>query len=206
MSSKPSTEKSDDEFIPKDKFFLQIGRTNLYVYPSITPEMGNDERSLAFNINKTALQNARAITYNQKINHMRELLGCSNIIDIERSVYKNAAFDFLKQNQNLTMISYHNAQGAIINDALDINGILKPVIDGAVNACRPDSVFFAKIKANIDLTTLEPSIALIPTTFFLRLPTSDFVINNAVGNPRTLHSNYACNHSRERLLSQASQR
>ena len=56
--------------------------------------MSNDERSLAFNINKTALQNARAITYDQKINHMGELLGCSNIIDIERSVYKNAAFDF----------------------------------------------------------------------------------------------------------------
>jgi hypothetical protein len=185
---KPSSEKSNDEFIPKNKVFLQIGRTNLYVYPSITPEMSNNERSLAFNINKTALQNARAITYDQKINHMGELLGCSNIIDIERSVYKNAAFDFLKQNQNLTMISYHNAQGAIINDALDVNGILKPVIDGAVNACRPDSVFFAKIKANIDLTNLEPSIALIPTTFFLRLPTSDVVINNAAGNPRTLHT------------------
>ena len=187
-SSKPSTEKSEDEFVPKHKVFLQIGRTNLYVYPSITPEMSNDERSLAFNINKTALQNARAITYDQKINHMGELLGCSNIIDIERNVYKNAAFDFLKQNQNLMMISYHNAQGAIINDALDITGALKPIIDGAINACRPDSVFFAKIKANIDLTNLEPSIALIPTTFFLRLPTSDIVVNNAAGNPRTLHT------------------
>ena len=51
---KPSSEKSNDEFIPKNKVFLQIGRTNLYVYPSITPEMSNNERSLSFNINKTA--------------------------------------------------------------------------------------------------------------------------------------------------------
>ena len=187
-SSKASSKQSNDEFIPKDKVFLQIGRTNLYVYPSITPEMSNDERSLAFNINKTAMQNARAIPFDQKINHMGELLGCSNIIDIERSVYKNAAFDFLKQNRNLTIISYHNAPGAIINDALDIDGNLKPVIDGAIPACRPDSVFFAKIKANIDLTNLEPSIALIPTTFFLRLPISDVVVTNTMGNPRTLHT------------------
>ena len=86
------------------------------------------------------------------------------------------------------MVSYHNAQGAIINDALDINGTLKPIIDGAVNACRPDSVFFAKIKVNINLTNLEPSIALIPTAFFLRLPTSAIVVNNTAGNPRTLHT------------------
>jgi hypothetical protein len=97
-----------EDFVPKKKVLVQINKTNLYVYPNATPEMGDNEGSLAFNINKTALVNARSISFNQKLNHMGELLGCSNIIDIERTVYKNAAFDFLKINTNLIPLSYHN--------------------------------------------------------------------------------------------------
>jgi hypothetical protein len=106
-----------EDFVPKKKVLVQINKTNLYVYPDVTPEMGDNERSLAFNINKTTLVNARSISFNQKLNHMGELLGCSNIINIERTVYKNAAFDFLKINTNLIPLSYHNAQGGIINNA-----------------------------------------------------------------------------------------
>jgi hypothetical protein len=178
----------EDKFIPKKKVIVQIGRTNLYVYPTVTADMTDDERSLPFNINKTALQNARSIPYDQKINHMGELLGCSNLIDIERSVFKNAAFDFLKQNVNLTLVSYHNAQGIIVNDALDPAGNLKPVQDGAINACRPDNIFFAKIRSIVDLATIDSSITTIPTNFFIRLPTNGQVINNAAGNPRTLNT------------------
>ena len=178
----------EDKFIPKKKVIVQIGRTNLYVYPTVTADMTDDERSLAFNINKTALQNARSIPYDQKINHMGELLGCSNLIDIERSVFKNAAFDFLKQNLNLTLASYHNAQGIIVNDALDAAGNLKPVQDGPINTCRPDNIFFAKIRSTVNLANIDPSITTIPTIFFIRLPTNGQVINNAAGNPRTLNT------------------
>jgi hypothetical protein len=150
--------------------------------------MGDNARSLAFNINKTALVNARSISFNQKLNHMGELLGCSNIIDIERTVYKNAAFDFLKVNTNLIALSYHNAQGGIINDAVDAAGILKPVVDGPINACRPDGIFFCKVRATINLTNLDPSITPIPTSFFLQLPVNDRVVANAAGNNRTLHT------------------
>jgi hypothetical protein len=147
-----------EDFVPKKKVVVQINKTNLYVYPDVTPEMGDNERSLAFNINKTALVNARSISFNQKLNHMGELLGCSNIIDIERTVYKNVAFDFLKVNTNLIALSYHNAQGGIINDAVDAAGILKPVVDGPICACRPDGIFFCKVRANINLTNLARPI------------------------------------------------
>ena len=72
-----------DKCIPKKKAIVQIGHTNLYVYPTVTADITDDKRSLAFNINKTALQNAQSTPYDQKINHMGELLGCSNLIDIE---------------------------------------------------------------------------------------------------------------------------
>jgi hypothetical protein len=178
----------EDKFIPKKKVIVQIGRTNLYVYPTVTADMSDDERSLAFNINKTALQNARSIPYDQKINHMGKLLGCSNLIDIERSVFKNAAFDYLKQNVNLQVVSYHNAQGAMVNDALDPAGIIKPVQDGAINTCRPDNIFFAKMRSTINLAHIDSSITMIHTSFFIRLPTNNQVINNAAGNPRTINT------------------
>jgi hypothetical protein len=177
-----------EDFVPKKKVLVQINKTNLYVYPNVTPEMGDNERSLAFNINKTALVNAHSISFNQKLNHMGELLGCSNIIDIERAVYKNAAFDFLKINTNFIALSYHNAQDGIINEAFDAAGNLKPVADGPINACRPGGIFFCKVRATINLTNLDPSITPIPTSFFLRLPVNDQVLANAAGNNRTLNT------------------
>jgi hypothetical protein len=178
------------DFVPKKKVLVQINKTNLYVYPDVTPEMGDNGRSLAFNINKTALVNACSIFFNQKLNHMGELLGCSNIIDIERTIYKNAAFDFLKINTNLIALSYHNAQGGIINDAFDAAGNLKPIAYGPINACRPDGISFYKVRATINLTNLDPSITPIPTSFFLRLPVNDQVVANAAGNNRTLHHTF----------------
>jgi hypothetical protein len=130
----------DDVFVPKKKVLIQIGRVNLYVYPNVTPKMGDNERSLFCSIYKTALANARALSYNQKLNHIGELLGCSNLVDIERNVFKNAAFDFIKVNTNLTLISYHNAQGGIINDALDAAGQLMPIQNSAINTCRPKGI------------------------------------------------------------------
>jgi hypothetical protein len=156
---------------------------NLYVYP-----MGDNERSMAFSINKTALANAQALSYNQKLNHIGELLGCSNLVDIKPNEFKNAAFDFIKVNTNLTLISYHNAQGGIINDALDAAGQLMPIQNGAINTCRPNGICFAKVRASINLTDLDDTIGIIPTKHFIRLPTNNSVVNNAAGNPRTLHT------------------
>jgi hypothetical protein len=173
-----------EDFVPKKKVLVQINKRSLYVYP----DMGNNKHSLAFNINKTALVNARSISFNQKLNHMGELLGCSNIIDIERTIYKNTAFNFPKINTNLIALSYHNAQVGIINDAFDAAGNLKPVTDGPINACRPDGIFFCKVRATINLTNLDPSIPPIPTSFFLRLPVNDRVVVNAASNNRTLHT------------------
>jgi hypothetical protein len=177
-----------EDFVPKKKVLVQINKTNLYMYPNVTPGMGNNERSLVFNFNKTALVNARSISFNQKLNHMGELLGYSNIIDIKRNVFKNTAFDFLKINTNLIALSYHNAQGGIINNAFDAAGNLKPVQDSGVNACRPDGISFCKVRATINLTNLDPSITPIPTSFFLRLPVNDRVVANAADNNRTLHT------------------
>jgi hypothetical protein len=80
--------------------------------------MGDNECSLALNINKTVLVNTRSITCNHKLNHVSPLLGCSNV---KCNVLKNAVFDCIRiNNNNLTVVSHHNSQGAIvINDTID---------------------------------------------------------------------------------------
>jgi hypothetical protein len=67
IMSSPLKRKAIDhieDFVPKKKVLVQINKTNLYVYPDVTPKMGDNERSLTFAINKTALVNTRSISFN----------------------------------------------------------------------------------------------------------------------------------------------
>jgi hypothetical protein len=174
-------------FIPKKKVIFTHGKTTINVYPDITTDMGDHERSLAFNINKTAVQNAFALPHASKLQILGEKHNCSNIIDVETEQWKSTGLAQLKDPVNLTIVSYHNAAGAMSNDATDNAGALKPLIDGAVANCRPPNIIYAKVKGIMDFSSLNKNKPLsLSATFFLRLPTDDIVINNAAGNPRTV--------------------
>ncbi len=144
----PAKRKSDEIavdnqyefFIPKKKEVRNFGRTTLMLYPDVTSDMPDQERSLAFQTNSDALKNSRTIKYHQKLTILGEAMGCSTLVDIELGVFKNSSFDSLKRNQNLTVISYHNSQGQAINDCLTAGGDLKPIADGALANSRPSLV------------------------------------------------------------------
>ena len=95
-------------FVPKKKKPLTYGKTTLHVYPDITHDMGNHERSLAFNINKTALRNAFAIKFSSKLGIMSELHNCESIIDVQMQQYRNTTYDKLRNNTNMTVSTYHS--------------------------------------------------------------------------------------------------
>jgi hypothetical protein len=87
-STSPAKRRSEDVimdthqefFIPKKKEVRNYGRVNLMLYPDITSEMTDQERSLAFQINSEALKNSRAIKFSQKLSIFGESTGCSTIL------------------------------------------------------------------------------------------------------------------------------
>ena len=196
MSLSPTKRKADEAiainstmpFKTKNKITRTFGRTTIMVYPDVTSDMDDIERALAYNIDKSALINARAIPYSQKLSIFREILGCSNLVEVELRTYTNAAFAFLKQGTNLTLITYHNKQGAIVNNALDNTGTLKPIQNGATADCRPDNIHYACISTTISFVNIDTTAKDVPFTFFIRLPTGNRNLTNTTGVVRTMHT------------------
>ena len=75
MSSTPAKRKNDQvvidnlnqSFIPKKKVTHHHGRLTLQLYPDITNEMMDPERTYAFNINKQAVQNEPALSFASRL-------------------------------------------------------------------------------------------------------------------------------------------
>ena len=186
LTSPPAKRKSDDMtidnpyefFIPKKKDVRNFGRTTLMLYPDVTSDMPDQERSLAFQTNSDALKNSRTIKYQQKLTILGEGMGCSTLVEIELGVFKNSSFDSLKRNQNLTVISYHNSQGQTIIDCLTAAGDLKPIVDGPIATCRPPDICYAKVSTNLDFTAMDPAARPLSFTFFIKLPMINKTVNN----------------------------
>eukprot|EP00956_Cyclotella_meneghiniana_P009927 scaffold13727_cov52-Cyclotella_meneghiniana.AAC.1 len=74
---------------------------------------------------------------------------------------------------SLTVVSYHNLRGSIINSAIDpAIGILKDITDGTRATRRPKGVRFALVRLPLNFTDLNPSGAATSTNleYFLLLP------------------------------------
>jgi hypothetical protein len=176
-------------FVPQKKVTHTYGKTTIMVYPDTTASMGVHERSLAFNINKNAVKNAMNINHQSKLQIMGEKHDCTNLIEVEIEQWTSFGLSFLKNPRNLTVISYHDFQGAAIPDAINANGELKPIANGAVNDCRPNHVVYAKVKGIMDFASLNDSKpCTISATFFVRLQTTDHVVSNTANTPRNLHT------------------
>ena len=121
-----------DTFVPKKKVARTFGKTTIMVYPDLDDSMSPNERSYAFTTNKQALENARGIPYDHKLNIIGELMSKSTSINIEKTAYLTHSYAFLKEKDNLTVLGYYNQAGTMLPNALDANGDLKPVAPGAI--------------------------------------------------------------------------
>ena len=114
-------------FVPKKKITHHHGKIVVLVYPDITNDMPDAERTYAFNINKAAVTNEASLSYPSKLAIMGEKHNCTNLIDIELGQWKDIGFHQLKDPSYLSVISYHSSTGATINNCLAQNGALKPI-------------------------------------------------------------------------------
>ena len=187
-TSHPTSEDAQVGFAPKQPVPVPVGKLTVMLYPSVTPDMPIFERAHAFHVNRNALRLV-PIEADQYLDAFGTQMCAGTTIDGLKSdfqrLFRSKCFDM----SNLSIISFHDSQGAILNSATTAAdpSILKPVLDGAVNACRPADVRFVRLQAMIDLTDLitDPNQTnkTLRSTYYMELPQTTVAVNNAAVPP-----------------------
>ncbi len=117
--------------------------------------MSNPKKALAYQQNWAALAGADldqrthilALAKQLDLMHTAE----SSLVDWERRLTKNW-FNFAY----LTIISWHNAQGGLINNTTDADNpsVLLPVQNGVAALCRVEGVTFVQVSLRLDFSNL----------------------------------------------------
>jgi hypothetical protein len=153
------------------------------LYPKVDPSIADPEKALAYQQNHTALatanldQRARILALAERLDLM--LTAESSLADWECKLAKNW-FNF----ENLNIISWHNAHGAIINGTTTPNNtsILLPVQDSAANQCHAEGLKFVHVQLNLDFANLN-TICPVPSTilrgeYYIQLPQRTVQLTN----------------------------
>jgi hypothetical protein len=129
--SSPNVQAIRRRFVPRAAKAVAIRRTSVSLYLKVDASMSDPEKALAYQQNWAALadadldQRARILALAERLDLMHTAE--SSLVDWERRLTKNW-FNFA----NLTIISWHNAQGGVINNTTvaDNPSVLLPVQNG----------------------------------------------------------------------------
>jgi hypothetical protein len=152
-------------FAPRKPEIILIGKTSVLLYPKVDPSMSDPEKAMACQQNCTALatadldQHAHILALAERLDLM--LTAKSSLADCERKLAKNW-FNF----GNLTIISWHNARGAITpgTTMAGDRSILLPVQNGPAHQCRAEGLKYVRVQLALnfaDLNTIHPAPSTI---------------------------------------------
>ena len=116
---KISVDSLNLSFVPKKKVPYHYGKTTLLLYPDVTNDMMDAERTLAFNVNKLALSNQPALESSTMLSIMGEKHNCTNTVDVQLAQWYAEGFKGLLLPDDVSMHSYHDHTGAQIDNCLD---------------------------------------------------------------------------------------
>jgi hypothetical protein len=128
-------------FAPLDLVDVPIGHITVKLYPKIMPAMPVHERAHAFQVNKAALKdlptNLRLVT-----DAFGAQLNASSTVEVILSDWQRYFNERWMTFNFLTILSFHNSQGARIDDTTIAGNpqVLKPVQNGVVGASRSQDV------------------------------------------------------------------
>ena len=173
-------------FVPRDLVTIQVGRYSATVYPKVESSMPVYKRAHAFQVARTALEPLPVYT-RLILDALGAQLNCSSIVDGLIFDWKNSFDEHWCNFANLTIQSFHNSAGAVINNttiAADPT-ILMPVQNGAAATCRKPDVCFVRVTSSIDFAPLVTIAIAGPTVlrlqYYLELPQSTLTLLNGVG-------------------------
>jgi hypothetical protein len=152
---------------PLDLVDVHVGHMTIKLYPKIRPAMKIWERAYAFQIAKTSLTNLK-VELKLIINAFGAQLNASSTTEGIISDFKRYFYDCWMSFDNLTILSFHDSAGNIIDDTTtpaDLQ-ILLPVQNGNLANCRSQGVRFVRIQFVMDFVSLVTA-ALYPISTIL---------------------------------------
>jgi hypothetical protein len=134
---------------------VHVGRKTVKLYPKIRPAMKIWERPYAFQIAKTFLTNLPA-ELKLIIDAFGTQLKASSTTEGIISDFKRYFYDRWMSFNNLTILSFHDSAGSIINNMTTPANlqILMPVQDGNLANCHSQGVRFVCVQCVMDFASL----------------------------------------------------
>ena len=171
-------------FTPKALRLFNQDSKSVYIYPDISSLTNNLEHTFAW---FTTLTNINNSAYDETFKYL--VLGTitetSSNITRFFNAFRTFALDFIKDPNNLTVLSYHRANGLRIPNAVDGSGQLKPTANQSTQNRRPVGIVFAKLQANIqyNITGIDkPNAETFLFTFYVRVKNEEIDVSNDRGN------------------------
>jgi hypothetical protein len=142
-----------------------VGPTMINLYPVIDQTMRPHERAHAFHINKTALS-AQNIDLRLQLDALGNQLNLSTTVDGTINDWFRHFFDSWFDFCRLTILSFHNLKGNIIQDTTDAANpaVLLPVVNGPLITYRKANVKYVRVQITINFATLVNVNPPGPTT------------------------------------------
>jgi hypothetical protein len=174
-------------FTPLNLVDVHVGRMTVKLYPKIGPAMQIWERAHAYQINKTALTNLPT-DLKLIIDAFGAQLNASLTTEGIISDFKQYFYDPWMSFNNLTILSFHDSAGNIINDMMSTTNpqILLPVQNGNLANCRSQGVIFVWIQCVLDFASLVtaapyPISMILWVTYYIELPQALRAMTNGAG-------------------------
>jgi hypothetical protein len=169
-----------------------IGKSTVHLYPDVHPLMHIAERAHAFHITTANLQTLR-LPSDVYIDHLgMHLDSASTVAGLKHDFYQHFHDHWLDMT-HLSVISFHNSAGAVQANAVTVAdpSILKPVVDGPVNNCRPADVRFVRLELSLDFRPLCTAAGpndqtILRTNYYVELPQTTTAILDGHGHGRNL--------------------
>lgn len=144
------------QFIAKENTPVAIEKTTIYVYPSLTSDMNDSEKTYGYTITKGALDSSTA-SMKSKLEVFKQYTDSATTTEVIANKYLDHAIQFITDVNNISIVHYCGLDGAVIPNCTQANGDLKATSGVAQGNRRPADITFAKVKANIDFTSLDAS-------------------------------------------------
>jgi hypothetical protein len=172
-------------FAPRALVPVSIGHATVNLYPVIDPSMPVEERTYAFQVNKTALASA-PVDLRVQLDALGQQLNLAATVDSVCDDWLRFFQDSWCDFSRLAILSFHNDTGGQIQDMTTAanTAILLPVINGNLANCRRANVKFVRVQITLDFRSLvsvePPGITTLQVEYYIKLPlTSRAMVNGA---------------------------
>jgi hypothetical protein len=181
MTTSPSTPSA---FISKDTIPVTLNKQTIYVYPKLDESMSESEKTFGFTTTMNALAAATSVPIKTRLETLGQLTGSSDTIQVYSRKYLNHAENWIKQVENLKMVSYHGKNGRLIQQTTDpVTGHLLAAIDANIGDRRKANIQFVKVRTMIDFSSINPKNTISRLfAFVIMLNMETREVNNAAGN------------------------